>query len=65
MRGLHQLDHSQDDAIAELRGCLPDAMKLEFVLTPELARTLVASDTQHQGLRDPGAVTWVSAGGDG
>ena len=40
MHGLHQLDHSPDEAIAELRGCLPDAMKLEFQLIPELARIM-------------------------
>jgi hypothetical protein len=34
------LDHSPDEAIAELRGCLPDAMKLEFQLIPELARIM-------------------------
>lgn len=40
MHGLHQLDRSPDEAIAELRGCLPDAMKLEFQLIPELARIM-------------------------
>ena len=40
MHGLHQLDRSPDEAIAELRGCLPDAMKLKFQLIPELARIM-------------------------
>jgi len=40
MHGLHQLDRSPDEAITELRGCLPDAMKLEFQLIPELARIM-------------------------
>ena len=47
MHGVHQLDHSPDEAIAELRGCLPDAMKLEFQLIPELARIMELAGPPH------------------
>lgn len=52
MHGLHQLGHSPDEAIAELRGCLPDAMRLEFVLIPEMARIMeLASPDDTAGRR--------------
>jgi len=40
MSGLHRLDTSSDEAISDLRDCLPDAMKLEFRLIPELSRVM-------------------------
>lgn len=53
MHGLHQLDRSRDEAIAELRSCLPDAMTLEFQLIPELARIMeLAGPLDTAGRRD-------------
>ena len=40
MSGLHRLDSDSGEAISDLRDCLPDAMRLEFRLIPELARIM-------------------------